>query len=1024
MGNTALWQRITAASLEDELRCSERLLAEADSDETTLAAISAQAIRWITAVRDNHPQPQGIEALLLEYPLSEPEGVALMCLAEALLRIPDDATADALIRDLLDPIAWQRHLGHSDTLFVNAASWGLALTGRWLDATDHSDQHDLSWPRRLAEKLGEPVLRRALRQAMGYLAGQFVLGENLAVALKRGAADWRIGATHSFDMLGEAALTRADSERYRLAYRDAIAQIAAHRPPAGIDRASVSIKLSALHPRLQAQQWPRLQTELLPILCELIETAAANAVDITIDAEEMDRLELSLRIVEQLLQRLSAPARTRLGLAVQAYGKRALPVLRWLHGQAVEHGLTIRVRLVKGAYWDSEIKRAQQRGLVDYPVFTSKAATDLSYLACARWLLQHPEQFFPQFATHNALTIAAILQLQPDISRYEFQRLQGMGAALYDSVREQYPALRCRIYAPVGAYRDLLPYLVRRLLENGANASFMHQLHDRAIEPALLAVPPQQRLPATPPLPRPIDLWLPARPNTPGMYLHSEGERDAFFAELDRFRTRIYGSNDAEAVTVRSPHDGALIGYWRESSAADIDAALSRTREHLPQWQSVTVDSRAGMLERYAELLLQHRAELVALMARETGKTIDNDLEEIREAADFCRYYAQQARALLTAPLPLPHVTGEDNRLQLRARGVFLCISPWNFPLAIFTGQIVAALVAGNAVLAKPAEQATLTAQLAVQLLHQAGVPAAALQLLPGDGKRIGDRLCAADIDGVVFTGGGDTARSIQRQLAQRDGAIIPFVAETAGINALIADSSAQPQQLVNDVVRSAFDSAGQRCSALRVLYLPESCAAAIEELLCGAMRELRGGDPLDWSTDIGPIIDADAAAELRGYLRERQGDILFQGDAAVSGSGNFIAPTLLRVRAVDQLQREAFGPILHIARYDDSAIDDVVDAINALGFGLTCGIHSRNQRRAEALAQRLRIGNIYINRDIIGATVGAQPFGGHGRSGTGPKAGGPHYLLRFVTEQTITTNTAAIGGDHQLLSQQFRPNC
>ncbi|HSB96835.1 MAG TPA: bifunctional proline dehydrogenase/L-glutamate gamma-semialdehyde dehydrogenase PutA, partial [Spongiibacteraceae bacterium] len=852
---------------------------------------------------------------------------------------------------------------------------------------------------------------------------QFVIGEDLSAAARHLTSDWTCGETHSFDMLGEAALTAADSARYLQAYDTAIRQVGSLRPPPDIEQPSVSIKLSALHPRYEAQQWPRLQQELLPSLIALAEQASAAGVDLTIDAEEADRLELSLQLFAQLIAAVAPPVRARIGLVVQAYSKRAWPILHWLCELAMRHDTQIKVRLVKGAYWDTEIKRAQQRGLSSYPVFTSKAATDICYLACAHWLLDHPQQFFPQFATHNATTIAAILHRQPDATRYELQRLQGMGADLYHIVRAQHPNLRCRIYAPVGEHRELLPYLVRRLLENGANTSFMHNLHDPAIAIDSLASHPLQLEPPTfTALRNPAELW-PQRINSRGIYLQSEIQRQSFFSELDNYRDRLYGgslSATTNTVAVHNPYNDGLVGHWRSTDLAQLNILAANAREQQTSWQLTPIDERVAAIEKYADSLQTQRAELVALMARETGKTIENGLDEIREAVDLCRYYSQQARDLLTAPRHLPGTTGEDNQLSFMARGTIACISPWNFPLAIFTGQIVAALLTGNTVLAKPAEQATLTAQFATQLLHSAGVPTTVVQLVLGTGETVGQALCAHPaIDGIVFTGSLTTARAIQIQIAHRNGATIPFIAETAGINAMIADSSAQPEQLVKDIIRSAFDSAGQRCSALRVLYLPENTAATIEQLLNGALTQLTLGDPLHWSTDIGPVIDRDAHAQLLDYLAEQKTRKRIVCSLEVPAEGLFVPPTVVRLQRIDELQHETFGPILHILRYSNQKLETLVDDINALGYGLTCGIHSRNEQQALRLAKRLRVGNIYINRDIIGAVVESQPFGGMGKSGTGPKAGGQNYLHRFIVEKTITLNTSALGGDYRLLARQ-----
>jgi len=1020
MSEQALWEHVVTAALADEKCCVDNLITILDTAPEQQSAVARQAAAWISEAR-RHP-PQGIEALLLEYPLSQPEGIALMCLAEALLRIPNADVADELIRDVLNPLVWERHLGHSESWFVNAASYGLALTGRWLAATQHPEGQANTWLRQLANKLGEPMLRQALKQAMRYLAEQFVLGENLTVALRRADNNRQPGITYSFDMLGEAALTASDSTQYFAAYSEAIQQVSdsfSDRPE--IIRPSVSIKLSALHPRYHAAQSQRLQAELIPKLLSLARSAASANLDLCIDAEEADRLELSLQIFASVLQTLDEQQRPHFGLAMQAYSKRALPTLQWLRVVAARCQTRINIRLVKGAYWDTEIKRAQQRGLSSYPVFTDKCATDLSYLACAKWLLQHPQEFFPQFATHNATTVAALLTLQPDSSRFELQRLQGMGEALYRIVCAQHPQLRVRVYAPVGEHRDLLPYLIRRLLENGANTSFIHQLHEPSIRIADLAAHPSQQITIDnigSNLPLPPDLWLPQRKNAPGIYWCSEAERESFLSALNVWRDYRYDFTavGGEQFVTRNPFSYQPVGTWSTADIADCNAAIAQAKKQQFEWRTVSIAQRAKIIEQCAELFIAHRAELIALIIRETGKTLENANEELREAVDFCRYYASTARLQLCEQA-LPSVTGEENRLQLCARGIFLAISPWNFPLAIFTGQIVAALVTGNAVIAKPAEQATLTAMRAIELMHSAGVSRQLLQCLPGPGEIIGRHLCGhVDIDGIVFTGGFDTARSIQRELTNRAGAIIPFIAETAGINVLIVDSTAQPQQLTLDVIRSAFDSAGQRCSALRVLCLPHSIADDIENLLAGAMQQLQLGDPFEWSTDIGPVINTDAKIELLAYLDQHSTDILFQCPSP--NSGDFVPLTLVRIQHIKQMEREAFGPILHVLRYQESATETLIEQINSLGFGLTCGIHSRNLSKAIALAEQLQVGNIYINRDIIGATVGAQPFGGTGKSGTGPKAGGPHYLLRFTTEKTLTINTAALGGDYTLLTK------
>ncbi len=1017
--NTA-WRALTEAWFASEEQALEPLRAELLSAQPFPAA-SARAAQWITSIRAGQSMGPGVESLLREYPLGSREGLALMVLAESLLRIPDADCADALIRDLLTPGDWRRHVGHSESPLVNATSWGLALAGSWLADRDHRSGRpptDLpTWLQRWRGRLAEPLLRRALKRGMRHLADQFVLGADLPRALARARQHWSAGTTHSIDMLGEAALTAEDSDRYLQAYHAAIDAVAALQPPAGIARPGISIKLSALHPRYQTQHWQRLQRELLPRLQALVQRANAADIDVTFDAEEADRLELSMALLERLCDGLPPGCRRRIGVAVQAYNPRVLAVLHWIGELAARYDTQFRIRLVKGAYWDSEIKRAQQRGLHTYPVFTAKWQTDLAYLACARWLLHHPHRLLPQFATHNAHSIATILQWQPDPRRLEFQRLHGMGEALYRCVRRDHPDLALRIYAPVGEPHELLPYLIRRLLENSANNAFVHQLHDATIPIERLLQDPLQGAEApAQPLPAPTAIHSP-RQDSAGVWLHSEAERRALLHEINAFRSNVYGSErDRQRVT--SPASGELVGYWQAATTAQLERSVTDARTAQRRWAETPVETRAGVLDAVAQRLQARRAELVTLMARETGKTLENGLEEVREAIDFCRYYAALAREQLT-PRELPGPNGERNSLRLLPRGLVVSITPWNFPLSIFIGQAAAALVCGNAVIAKPAEQSTLTAQLATQCLMQGGLPNGVLQLLPGDGAQLGGALCAhQSIDGVVFTGSLQTARAIQRTLADRAGPLIPLIAETAGINALIADSSAQPQQLVTDVLRSAFDSAGQRCSALRLLCLPETIADDIERLLKGAMQQLQLGDPLEWSSDIGPIIDAESLQTLGNYVDgyRQCGRLLFQGETPAPGL--FLAPALLSVEQVAELEHEAFGPILHILRYDERRLDALVDSINELGYGLTAGIHSRNEARAQRIAAQLQVGNCYINRDMVGAVVGSQPFGGRGCSGTGPKAGGPHYLLAFTTAQTLTINSAALGGDPELFGR------
>src|SRR5216684_2144465 len=1019
----------------DETEADSRILAAAELPADSRDRIAATARRLVVAVRRERLGKGGLDAFLQEYALSSPEGVALMCLAEALLRIPDSETVDRLIRDKIAAADWQSHLGHSGSLFVNASTWALMLTGRLL-RPDH-DADLASILRRLVARSSEPVWRQAVTAAMRILADQFIMGRTIEEALERARGAERHGYRHSFDMLGEAARTMADAERYHAAYRRAIAAIgkaAAGRP---IEAApGISVKLSALHPRYEMAQHGRVMRELLPSLLALARDARALGIGFTIDAEEADRLELSLDLVEALALAPDLAGWDGLGLAVQAYQKRALAVVDWLAELAGRSRRRLMLRLVKGAYWDSEIKRAQERGLDLYPVFTRKVATDVSYLACARRMFDAGGAFYPQFATHNAHTLAAIVELAGGRTDWEFQRLHGMGEALYGEIvgpdRMNRP---CRVYAPVGSHEDLLAYLVRRLLENGANTSFVNRIVDER-EPIddIVADPIAQlaRLPAKPhpriPLPR--DLFQPERRNSQGLDLAEPRVLGVLRGEL------------GEALR-RSCHAGPIVGGIELAGSGDpvwdpsnrrrqvgtvanappqaVEEALARAVRAAPSWNHTPAEARAAALEHAADLYERDRAKLMALIIREGGRTIPAALSEVREAADFLRYYAARARADFAIPERLPGPTGERNELALHGRGAFACISPWNFPLAIFTGQIAAALAAGNAVIAKPAEQTPLVAAAAVRLLLTAGIPADVLHLLPGPGESIGGALVADPrIAGVAFTGSTETARAIALALAGRPGPIVPLIAETGGQNAMIVDSSALAEQVIADVVMSAFDSAGQRCSALRLLYLQEDIADQILAMLGGAMAELQIGDPALLATDIGPVIDNEArqALERHAARMAREGRLIHKCRLPPgTGHGSFFAPRAFEIDSASRLEREVFGPILHVIRWPADRFDAVLDEIAATGYALTLGIHSRIDDTARHILDRLGIGNSYVNRNMIGAVVGAQPFGGERLSGTGPKAGGPRYLHRFATERTVSVDTTAAGGNATLLS-------
>ncbi|QYJ98251.1 bifunctional proline dehydrogenase/L-glutamate gamma-semialdehyde dehydrogenase PutA [Shewanella alkalitolerans] len=1034
-----LFTAITNNYIVDEEQYLSELIKLVPSSDDEIQRITKRAHDLVHKVRqyDKKGLMVGIDAFLQQYSLETQEGIILMCLAEALLRIPDAATADALIDDKLSGAKWDEHLSKSDSTLVNASTWGLMLTGKIISLDKSIDGKPSSLLNRLVNRLGEPVIRQAMLAAMKIMGKQFVLGRTVQEALKNSADKRKLGYTHSYDMLGEAALTMKDAQKYYQDYSNAIAALGAQQyDESEAPRPTISIKLSALHPRYEVANEDRTMTELYDTLVKLVSQARSLNVGVSIDAEEVDRLELSLKLFQKLYNSDAAKGWGLLGLVVQAYSKRALPVLCWITRLAKDQGDEIPVRLVKGAYWDSELKWAQVAGEGGYPLFTRKAGTDVSYLACARYLLSDATRgaIYPQFASHNAQTVAAITDMAGD-RLYEFQRLHGMGEELYDTLLAESGVSTVRIYAPVGAHKDLLPYLVRRLLENGANTSFVHKLVDPKTPIESLVVHPLTTLQsyktlANNKIVQPIDIFGAERKNSKGINMNIISESEPFFAALDKFKDQQWSAGpivngetlSGETIEVKSPYDTTqIVGKVAFANNQAIEQALASAHNAFGSWCSTPVEVRANALQKLADLLEENREELIALCTREAGKSIQDGIDEVREAVDFCRYYAVQAKKMMGKPELLPGPTGELNELFLQGRGVFVCISPWNFPLAIFLGQVTAALAAGNTVVAKPAEQTSIVGYRAVQLAHEAGIPKEALQFLPGTGATVGATITADErIGGVCFTGSTVTAKRINLTLAQRDGAIIPLIAETGGQNAMVVDSTSQPEQVVNDVVSSSFTSAGQRCSALRVLYLQEDIADRVIDVMKGAMDELTIGNPGSVKTDVGPVIDATAKANLNAHIDhiKQVGRLINQLELpAGTENGHFVAPTAVEIDSIKVLEKEHFGPILHVIRYKAADLPKVIDDINSTGFGLTLGIHSRNEGHALEVADKVNVGNVYINRNQIGAVVGVQPFGGQGLSGTGPKAGGPHYLTRFVTEKTRTNNITAIGGNATLLS-------
>lgn len=1003
------------------------------------------ARRLVASVRGSGEKRGGIDAFMVEYGLSSEEGVILMCLAEALLRIPDADTADKLIAEKVGGGHWDKHIGHSQSLFVNASTWGLMLSGQIVRLGQEDGASIGTLLGRMVARSGEPVIRQALRQAMRVLGKQFVIGRTIQEALTASEGLSNKGYRFSFDMLGEAAWTEADAERYFKRYIAAIEAVGrsagplmSKHPDALMERPGISVKLSAIHPRYEPGKEVRLESELVPRVIELARKARDNALVLTIDAEEQDLLDLSLRVFGTVAMRPEIRGWPGFGLAVQAYGKRAIPVLRWLRRLAAQTGARIPVRLVKGAYWDSEIKWAQERGYPDYPVFTRKLHTDVSYLASMRLLLADPQAFFPQFATHNAHTVAAA-HAAGGRTAFEFQKLFGMGDALYEALADDKSIGRaCRIYAPVGGHEDLLAYLVRRLLENGANTSFVNRIADEKTPVEDIVRDPIERVEQEMAagkrarlIPLPGDIYGSARQNSAGLALSETSVRDGLMPEIAAALASplvagpiidgklIEGRGSARLVTC--PHDlGERVGTVMEADAGLAAEAVGIAAVAFHDWDRAGGEHRARVLEAAAHLYERNRVRLMAVMVREAGKTLDNALADLREAVDFLRYYAGEARRLFAGPVELAGPTGELNHLELRARGPIACISPWNFPLAIFTGQIAAALAAGNSVLAKPAEQTPITAFLAVKLLHDAGVPRNVLHLLTGGGE-VGAALVGDPrVRGIAFTGSNETAWLIQKSLAERRSAIVPFIAETGGVNAMIADSSALPEQVVRDCVRSAFDSAGQRCSAARVLFVQSDVADKVLTMLAGAVEALDIGDPMNYATDVGPVIDESSLDMLEAHKARMYREAKVLVDPAVPQAcrvGTYVSPAAFEVDSVKRIGGEVFGPILHVIRYSGGHLDKVVETINEMGFGLTLGLHSRIAAVADYVGEHARVGNLYVNRNQIGAVVGVQPFGGEGLSGTGPKAGGPNYVARFATERVRATDITATGGNINLLS-------
>ncbi len=1023
-------RNLSSKAYQADQECLEAMVPYLHAYERHYPAILTQARRYVEAMRAAS-EHVGMESFLREYRLNSPEGMAMLHLAEALLRIPDKDTADALISGNVEGIQWRqpgRDIMHNS--LMGNTRVGLNIVQKILHLGDGNTPFS-----RLFARASDPLVRSVFRRAIRLMGRMFIMGESIPVALRHAAKAQRKGYMLSYDMLGEGARTAAQAEHYTSQYRRAIRAIGeknAENAPL-YKRASISIKLSALHPRFELLKYNRMMEELLPRLKMLCLEAKQQNIMVTIDAEEAARLDISLALMNALLRDKELKGFNGIGLAVQAYQKRALPVLASLRDLAEETGRRIPIRLVKGAYWDTEIKRAHMLGLSGFPVFTRKEHTDVSYLACTVMLLEHPACFYPQFATHNALTIASIKQIA-NSSDYEFQRLQGMGGTLYDYVLA-HDAVACRIYAPVGPQEELLAYLIRRLLENGASTSFVHQVADPSIAPETLLQDPialtfKAGIHMDNTIRLPDNLYGEARQNSRGLDIGNRYQMYRLHSQLQPLKSSVWFASplingeavEGEPVMAVQPSNHAVaVGEVVLAGEAEAKRAMEVAQAAFPAWNGLAVEHRAALLEKLSDALEDNAEEFYSLCMREAGKTLADSIAEVREAVDFCRYYAVQARILMGQEQELPGPTGESNRVSLHGRGVFVCISPWNFPLAIFTGQMLAALVTGNTVIAKPANQTPLIAYRLVTLMLEVGFPSGVVHFVPGEGRVVGSALVKdRRTAGVVFTGSTATARFINRTLAERDAAIVPFIAETGGQNCMILDSSALLEQAVDDIIMSAFNSAGQRCSALRVLYVQEEVADRLIALLAGAMQELKLGEPTHFSTDIGPVIDKAAKETLEAHIARMKEEAIFHYatplESDLAEMGTYVAPHLFEIPSLALLDKEVFGPIVHVVRFKAANIHKVVDEINSTGYGLTLGIFSRIEQRVQYSAERVRVGNIYVNRSMVGATVGVQPFGGEGLSGTGPKAGGTFYLTRFCVERTISVNTAAIGGNVELL--------
>jgi RHH-type proline utilization regulon transcriptional repressor/proline dehydrogenase/delta 1-pyrroline-5-carboxylate dehydrogenase len=1026
--------KLTNQYLVDEDLLVNQLLEKANPGYEKRQEIKQLATKLVENVRSKIDQMDGVDAFMKEYDLSSKEGIVLMCMAEALLRIPDKGTAEKLIKDKLLDADWKSHMGKSDSSFVNASTWGLMLTGKIIDVDE--DKKGLSKVfDKLLNRTGEPAVRAGVYQAMKVMGKQFVMGRTIKEALKRSQTKRHRDYRFSFDMLGEAALTQTDADRYLESYLRAIEAIAKGNTKNSIeDAATISIKLSALHPRYEIANVKRVLKELVPNVKKIVDLACSLNVAVTVDAEEADRLELSLLVFEQVYAQCIT-GYDGFGLVVQAFSKRAMSVLEFLTVLAEKYGHKIPLRLVKGAYWDTEIKRSQEQGLENYPVFTRKVNTDISYLACADKLLGNRDKFYPQFATHNANTVAAVRVMANNNLGYEFQRLHGMGQTLHQqSIDPEGLNVPCRVYAPVGSHEDLLPYLVRRLLENGANTSFVNRLVDLELNIDDITRDPievvrKNQKHKHPQIPLPIDIFQPERKNSKGINLADVATLKQLEEELTKCQSNkitamplIPGyKNQLKARDVFSPADlSFMVGHCIEANQQDVELALNNAQSAFANWNSTEVYQRALLVNKIGDLIQENQTVLMHLLRHEAGKSLDDSISELKEAIDFCRYYAHHANQKMTTSLKMPGPTGESNFLSVQGKGVFVCISPWNFPLAIYVGQIVAALVTGNCVIAKPAEQTSIIGYYLAGLMHQAGIPSSVLQFVPGPGSVIGNVLCqSTQTTGVVFTGSTQTAQTINKNLANRENcSIATLVAETGGLNCMIADSSTLPEQLVKDVIASAFISAGQRCSALRVLYIQEDIADSTLEMLAGAMDQMSIGHPDYYSSDVGPLIDKNSLNKLNTHVEYMQtnGKLIKALKVPSELNGYYFAPHAFEMDSINLLKEEVFGPFLHVIRYKAKDLDNVIDEINATGYGLTFGVHSRINNTIEHVINRIQVGNCYINRSTIGAVVGVHPFGGMGLSGTGPKAGGPSYLESFMTEKTITNNIAAVGGNADLL--------